>query len=504
MRIILTSLVLFVASTTSYAEKSEPIQGQLENGLRYTLLPLHSEKGRIEIRMKVNAGAIDETDTQLGATNVLKHLVLRGTNAHPNGLTPYLHEQKWKQEKNYHIETGYDHTTYHMIPPSTSNLDKSLYLLEQMLFQAKLTQEDLDDERKHILEEWRQAQSVGSLMNQKRIAAVRADSRYADRAIIGTAENIQNLPATQLQQFYQTWYTPNNMQLLVVGDIEPEAAQQQIQQRFSSFTAKEMPKRDYLEPKLSEGLAINKLQDARSSVSQVAYIFRFDEMKHRVRTNEARYERLIDRLALALLSQRLQDQSAALPKGVSAITVRKSDIGRNTAALGWFATVASTQHELGLKQIFSEIEHLKGSPITEEELTKQKEAVQIQIENAKKDENDRDFQQWLQIMSESVLADKPYLTQKKLAELLEPMLKKVSAKEVNERIQQWIGSKDRLINYQPPRKVQIKPITLETVNKLQAEAEQTELAKTEAEKTEVEKAEVEKTEATQPATEKNP
>ncbi|MBD4686592.1 insulinase family protein, partial [Xanthomonas citri pv. citri] len=52
MRIILTSLVLFAASTTSYAEKSEPIQGQFENGLRYTLLPLHSEKGRIEIRMK--------------------------------------------------------------------------------------------------------------------------------------------------------------------------------------------------------------------------------------------------------------------------------------------------------------------------------------------------------------------------------------------------------------------------------------------------------------------
>ena len=487
MRIILTSLVLFAASTASYAEKSEPIQGQLENGLRYTLLPLHAEKGRIEIQMKVNAGAIDETDSQLGATNILKHLVLRGTNAHPNGLTPYLNEQKWKQEKNYHIETGYDHTTYQMIPPSTSNLDKSLYLLEQMLFQAKLTQEDLDDERKYILEDWRQAQSVGSLMNQKRIAAVRADSRYADRAIIGTAENIQNLPATELQQFYQTWYTPNNMQLLVVGDIEPEAAQQQIQQRFSSFTAKEMPKRDYLEPKLSEGLAINKLQDARSSVSQVAYIFRFDEMKHRVRTNEARYARLIDRLAFASLSQRLQNPSAVLPKGVSAITIRKSDIGKNTAALGWFATVESTQHELGLKQIFSEIEQLKRSPITEDELTKQKEAVQIQLENAKKDENDRDFQQWLQIMSETVLSDKPYLTQKKLAELLEPMLKKVSAKEVNERIQQWISSKDRLINYQPPRKVQLKPITLETVNLLQAE---------------VEKPEVEKTEATQPTTDK--
>ncbi|WGE89550.1 M16 family metallopeptidase [Actinobacillus arthritidis] len=475
MRIILTSLVLFTASAASYAEKSEPIQGQFENGLRYTLLPLHSEKGRIEIRMKVNTGAIDETNEQLSAANTLKYLVFRGTNAHPNGLMTYLNEQKWKKDKNYRVMTDYDHTTYTMIPPSTSNLDKSFDLLSQMLFQAKLTQEDLDDERKYILEDWQQSQSVGSLMNQKRISAVRADSRYADRTIIGTAENIQSLPATQLQQFYQTWYVPNNMQLLVVGDIEPEATKQQIQQYFAGITAKETPKRDYLEPVLSEKLVINQLQDARSNVSQVAYIFRFDETKHRVRTNEARYARLIDRLALSSIERRLQLQTNSLPKGISAMSVRKSDIGKNTAALGFFATVGSTQHELGLKQIFSEIENLKRSPITEEELAKQKEVVQLQIENAKKDENDRDFQQWLKLMSETVLSDKPYLTQNKLAELLEPMLKKVSVEEVNERIQLWSNAKDGVINYQLPRKVQVKPITQETVNLLKAEVEKVEV-----------------------------
>ncbi|WGE32867.1 insulinase family protein [Actinobacillus genomosp. 2] len=475
MRVVLTSLVLLATSAVSYAEKSEPIQGQLENGLRYTLLPLHSEQGRVEIRMKVNAGAIDETNEQFSAANTLKYLVFRGTNAHPNGLTTYLNEQKWKKDKNYSVTTNYDHTTYTMIPPSTSNLDKSFDLLSQMLFQAKLTQEDLDDERKYILEDWQQAQSVGNLMNQKRISAVRADSRYADRAIIGTAENIQSLPATQLQQFYQTWYVPNNMQLLVVGDIEPEATKQQIQQYFAGFAKKETLKRDYLEPVLAERLSINQFQDARSSVSQVAYIFRFDETKHRVRTNEARYARLIDRLALSLIEQRLQTGANNLPKGVSAISVRKSDIGKNTAALGFFATVGSTQHELGLKQIFSEIENLKLSPITEEELAKQKEVVQLQIENAKKDDNDRDFQQWLKLMSETVLLDKPYLTQNKLAELLEPMLKKVSVKEVNERIQQWSNVKDRVINYQPPRKIQIKPITQETVNLLKAEVEKVDM-----------------------------
>lgn len=482
MRFILTALALFMASSASYAEKSEPIQGQLENGLKYTILPLHNEKGHLEIRLRVNAGSVDENDDQAGVAHMVEHLVFRGTHAHPNGLMPYLHEQKWVRAKNYNAVTTTDNTTYLLTPPATSGLKQSFDSLSQMVFHANLTQEDLDDERKIIMEEWRQGLGVGATMNEQRTAAVRADSRYARHRVIGTQESIRSMPATQLQQFYQTWYVPNNMNLLVVGDVEPEAAKAEIQHYFGEVKAKTLPKRDYLEPALKERLLINKIQDPRSGVSQIAYIFRFDESKSRSQTEDGRYQRLLDRLALSSLIQRLRNQADVLPKGVSAVVPRKSDIGRNSVALAMFASVEPTAHQLGLKQIFEEIERIKRFPISPEELDKQKAPIFAQIENAKKHDGDRDFQKWMQVMVDTVLVDKAYLTQPEIANLTEPMLKKISAEEVNQRIQDWFSAKDRLVNYQPPRKTQITPITEAMVNELKAQVEQSEIAAPQKEK----------------------
>ena len=481
MRFALTTLALLIASNFAVAEKSAPVQGQLDNGLKYTILPLHDEKGHIEIRMRVNAGSVDENDDQAGVAHMVERLVFRGTNAHPNGLIPYLHEQKWVRGKNYNAVTTSDSTTYMMTPPNTAGLSKSFDALSQMLFGAKLTQADLDDERKIILEEWRQGLSVGATMNEQRTASVRANSRYARHHVIGIEQSINSMPATQLQQFYQTWYAPNNMNLLVVGDVDPSKAKEEIDRYFGKVEKKIKPVRDYLNPTLADRLQINKLQDPRSSVSQVAYILRFDDGASRAQTDDGRYQRLLDRLALASIVQRLRNQSEILPKGVSAIVPRKSDIGTQTTALGLFATVEPTGHPQGLKQIFEEIERLKRFPITEEELAKQKAPIQAQIENAKKHDGDREFSRWVQAMIDTTLLDKPFLTQPEIANLSEPILKKITAAEVNARIQQWLEAKDRIVQYQPPRDTKLE-ISETQVVQLQAEAQKAEISAPQQEK----------------------
>lgn len=481
MRFALTTLALFVASNMAWAEKSAPIQGQLDNGLKYTILPLHDEKGHIEIRMRVNAGSVDENDDQAGVAHMVEHLVFRGTNAHPNGLMPYLHEQKWVRGKNYNAVTTSDSTTYMMTPPNTAGLSQSFDALSQMLFGAKLSQADLDDERKIILEEWRQGLGVGATMNEQRTASVRANSRYARHRVIGTEQSINSMPATELQQFYQTWYAPNNMNLLVVGDVDPSEAKAEIDRYFGKAEKKNTPVRDYLNPALADCLQINKLQDLRSGVSQVAYILRFDDSESRAQTDEGRYQRLLDRIALASIVQRLRNQSEVLPKGISAVVPRKSDIGTHTAALGLFATVAPTGHLQGLKQIFEEIERLKRFPMTEEELEKQKAPIQAQIENAKKHDGDREFSHWVQAMVDTTLLDKPFLTQPEIANLTEPMLKKITVAEVNARIHQWLEAKDRIVQYQPPRDTKLD-ISEAQVAQLQEEAQKAEILEPQKEK----------------------
>lgn len=458
-----------ILSNLTRAEQSTPIYGQLENGLRYALLPLHSEKDHLEIRVRVNAGAVDENDDQAGVAHMLEHLVFRQSEKFPQGVMQYLHDNGWVRARHYNAVTTVDNTTYMLTPPKGKGLEVSLAVLSQMLFHANLTQADLDLERRIILEEWRAGQSVGQRMNRLRTETLREGSRYARFPVIGTPESINTMPATQLQDFYQKWYVPNNMQLLIVGDMQIAETEKLIKRYFGQISRSVLPTRDYLDPPLNSELKTRQLQDRQSGVSQIAYVLRFNDGEHRAQTERGRYERLVDRLALALITQRLRNQTEHLAEGVKSVVVRRADIGRNTVALGFFSSVAPTAHQAGLAQIFSELERLKRYPITESELQTQKAKIQAQIENAKKHNGDRDFSGWIQQMIDTFLMDRPYLTQPEIAHRIEPMLHKISLTEINHRIHHWLAVQDRLITYQAPHLTEIAPISVEFAKKLQKE-----------------------------------
>ncbi|MGL9736117.1 MAG: insulinase family protein [Symbiopectobacterium sp.] len=43
------------------------------------------------------------------------------------------------------------------------------------------------------------------------------------------------MPATQLQDFYQRWYHPSNMRLMVIGDIVPQEVATEIARQFGAL-----------------------------------------------------------------------------------------------------------------------------------------------------------------------------------------------------------------------------------------------------------------------------
>ncbi|MDO4431257.1 MAG: insulinase family protein [Lonepinella koalarum] len=452
------------------AEISAPIQGQLDNGLSYTLLPLHEEKGHIEIRAKVHAGSIDETEQQAGVAHMVEHLVFRQSQNYPDIMSA-LHQQGWIRGRHYNAVTTYEHTTYMLTPPSKGNLEESLKFLSEMLFSAKLTQDDLDKERQIILEEWRQGLGVGNSMNRQRTSAIRTNSRYSRHPVIGTEQSIKQMPARELQDFYHKWYAPNNMQLLIIGDIDVVQTTTLLNNYFGSIAQKKLPKRDYYEPHLENKTRLAKIQDPRSGVSQIAYVFRFYEHKSKAQTEQGRMERMIDRIALSALTERIRNEQSALPEGINSLVVRKSEIGRQTSALGIFAGVAQTSHLLGLEQILTEIRRIDDYPITQAEFDEQKSNIQKQLDKAKKHNNDRNFYQWTQSMMDTVLSDKPYLPQAELAILTENALNKIEVKHINQRIQDWLNARDRIILYQPPRNT-VLDLSLEEVEQLNKNVQQ--------------------------------
>lgn len=345
--LILSSLLSF----SVWAEKIEPqiVQGKLSNGLHYTLVPLHDIQHRIDIRLRVQAGSVDENESQIGGAHMVEHMVFRGSQAYPQGVMKMLLDAGWKRAQSYNAVTNADTTTYMFSPPKgAKDLAFTLNVLDQMMFHSHISQKDLDDERKIILEEWRSGQGVGARMAAQRTASIRADSRYARWPVIGTPESIEAMPAKNLQDFYRTWYRPNNMHLMIIGDIQPKETIALIENTFSHEKSTELPKRDYRDPTLREGIKFTQLGDEKSAVSQIAYIFRFNEKAARESNEQGRKLRLTERLALSAISHRLQNQKKIFPQGVSALAVRKNEIGENTSAIGIFSTVEANTYQAGL------------------------------------------------------------------------------------------------------------------------------------------------------------
>ena len=66
-------------------------------------------------------------------------------------------------------------------------------------------------------------------------------SRYAERLPIGTPEVIKGAPRERLATFYETWYRPDQMAVVVVGDIDPSDAEKLLRAHFESIPRRATP-----------------------------------------------------------------------------------------------------------------------------------------------------------------------------------------------------------------------------------------------------------------------
>ncbi|OOF56974.1 M16 family metallopeptidase [Rodentibacter myodis] len=459
MRSIVCILLLLI-STAAFSNTPMPVQGQLENGLRYTILPLHTQPKRVDVVMRVYAGAVDETPSQSGVAHMVEHMAFRATEAYPKGVMPYLHQQGWLRGKNYNAFTNQENTTYLYLPPKHFTLTQTLDVVKQMLFKAEIKATDWDSERKIILEEWRTRDSAKRRLFEQRQSSQRADSRYENRLVIGSQGSINTMPVVELQQYYKTWYVPNNMQLLLVGDIQVNDAEKLIQTYFADLPQKTLPIRDkeYYEPKLSKQIKVDRLGDPQNSSSQVSYLWRFDDSASQAQTEMGFAQRLLDQLALNSLSQRFREEKSQLPIALSSLSARKIPVGKTTSALVFSANVEKQSHRIGAKYFIEQAERLKHYPITQAELAKQKEKILLQLENDNLNQQNFTFEDWVQTMISTLLSDKRYYSQDQIEKMTKEEIVKIGLAEVNQRIQHWLNAPDQILQYMPPLNVEIPPI----------------------------------------------
>ena len=248
-RVLFTLLLLVTTFFSVTAQKTDldaPIplapdvtKDVLPNGLTYYIKHNDKPKDKIELRLVVNAGSILENENQLGLAHFMEHMNFNGLKHFPkNALVQYLQDIGVKFGADLNANTGFERT-YYILPIPTDNPDNvnhGFQILADWAGGALITPEEVNDERKVVLEEMRiHQESASNRMMKQFLPEMLNNSRFADRLPIGTREVIENASPELIREYYHDWYRPNNMAVIVVGDISTEKAKKLIQKYFGGL-----------------------------------------------------------------------------------------------------------------------------------------------------------------------------------------------------------------------------------------------------------------------------
>ena len=477
---VLTLVMLLSTSSSSLYALTSPLpvitQGTLSNGLKYTLVPLSGQKQRVDIRLMVNAGSLNEASDQLGAAHMLEHMLFHQSEKFPKGIAKTLQGAGWIRGRNYNAVTNHERTMYMLSPPHGSrDTDLSLQVLSQMVAAPRFDEKALDTERPIILEEWRGKLGVAERMNQQRMQALREGSLYPERPVIGTESSIRSTPLSTIYHFHSKWYRPQNMQLMLIGDVDQKQVIPKLERYFGQIPVKSNIAVESYDPKLRPQLRIIQLYDSESGSSQLSYVYRLDDRRSKPDGKQGMRERLIDQIATTALTQQIKRQVEHLPPYTTNMVMRKADIGQHTTAVGFFMDVLPDYHNQALSVLLEEIARIQQYGLQSSDIDRITVDITATAKRMQQQPEQREFEEWVQKLTQSWQQGRTYTGSLRVAQDAIEILPTITSNEVNKRIQEWLSAPDQLLQYSVPGNSKYDLPTVSQVRELQKKLTQQDL-----------------------------
>ena len=212
--------------------------GVLPNGLRYYVRANNTPEHRAELRLVVNAGSVLEDDTQRGFAHVVEHMAFEGTTHYPRAtVIGFMQSLGMGFGPHLNAETTFDNTIYQLQVPTDKPgaLFRALDILHDFAHDITFDPAAVTRERQIVTEEWRQGLGANQRILNQELPVLLQGSRYADRLPIGKMDAVQSVTADQLKVFYDDWYRPDLMAVIVAGDVDRESIVKVIGENFGAL-----------------------------------------------------------------------------------------------------------------------------------------------------------------------------------------------------------------------------------------------------------------------------
>src|SRR2546428_2586358 len=228
----LAAFTLCAAGPALLAAPGVPETRTLTNGLRMVILEDHPLP-LVSVSLWVHAGSKDEIETSAGYAHFLEHLMQRGTDR--SGAFEYQRlAHRWGGTMS--VRANYDRT-YITATGTSAVLQDLVGAVVGMALRARLADKEIDGELGTLMQEvhaYYDEPSSVAFLEAMRAAFPKHPYRFPP---LGNLKTIGTLKHDPLSAFYKNLYVPNNMALVLAGDLDPGRARDLAERAFGKTPA---------------------------------------------------------------------------------------------------------------------------------------------------------------------------------------------------------------------------------------------------------------------------
>ena len=237
---IIGLVLLAVSFSLSAAESQTRIQEQtLPNGMRLLVKEDHRAP-TVAHMVWYNVGSMDEIDGHSGLAHLLEHMMFKGTpKVGPGEFSKRVAAAGGRDN----AFTSHDYTAYFQQIPKEKLADMMALEADRMRH-LNVDPKEFAQEIKVVMEERRMRTDdnpQSKLFEQ--LNAVAFQAHPYRRPVIGWMNDLEAMTAADAKGWYQSWYTPNNATLVVVGDVNPQEVFKLAAQTYGKIKNRALPER---------------------------------------------------------------------------------------------------------------------------------------------------------------------------------------------------------------------------------------------------------------------
>lgn len=428
--------------------------GRLENGLTYFVKENAKPEQRLELRLVVNAGSLQEDKDQQGLAHFLEHMAFNGTkNFEKQALVDYIESIGMQFGPDLNAGTSFDETVYMLQVPTDDEaiLTKAFLILSDWAQHISLEPEEVEKERGVVLEEWRRGLGAQSRLRDKQFPIIFKDSRYAERLPIGKKEIIETAPAEALQRFYQDWYRPDLMAVVAVGDYDRDKLEAMIRKYFKDMPAAENPRKrpEGSVPDHEETL-FAMAQDPEVTMSMIQLMDKRDAEK--TTTVGDLRQRLVEALGQTVLNQRLRELTREADPPFLMAYAGRAGMVRAKDAFIVNAAVREGQYDRGLAAVLREMERIEQHGLTATELGRAKTEFMRGAEQSYLEAGKTPSARMAAAYVNAFLGEERFYSAKQRLGLYKQLLPTITLEEVNAASQNLIDPGNQVVVVTAPEK----------------------------------------------------